>query len=406
MPDVMPAARAALGAVLAVVLAAFAWVGVGVGPAAAASGSPVGNFEGAVGVDGGVEIKGWALDPDTSASIYLWVTVDRVGRHVYANQSRPDVGAAYPGYGSAHGFRATLAASAGTHRVCVAASNVGPGEHQGLGCRTVTVRDVHSPAGNFEGVGPVAGGILVRGWALDPDTAASIYLWVTVDGVGRHVYANYDRPDIGRAFPAYGSAHGFRTTVSASAGTHRVCATASNVGAGAHKDLGCRSVTIPDSSPFGNIEQASAITGGISLKGWAIDPDTTSSIYLWVTLDGAGRHWLANRDRQDIANAFPGFGPNHGFQGSLAASPGTHRVCVTAVNVGPGSHKSLGCWTVTVPGSTSGPAPRPASPDLDCQDFVSWSEAQATYTYWLGQGLGDVHNLDANNDGIACEALR
>jgi hypothetical protein len=49
-------------------------------------------------------------------------------------------------------------------------------------------------------------------------------------------------------------------------------------------------------------------------------------------------------------------------------------------------------------------APRPSSPDLDCADFASWAEAQATYDYWLAQGLGDVHNLDGDNDGVACES--
>ncbi|WMT92938.1 excalibur calcium-binding domain-containing protein (plasmid) [Pelagibacterium sp. H642] len=40
---------------------------------------------------------------------------------------------------------------------------------------------------------------------------------------------------------------------------------------------------------------------------------------------------------------------------------------------------------------------------MDCSDFRSWSEAQAFYER---QGPGDPHRLDADNDGIACEALR
>lgn len=41
--------------------------------------------------------------------------------------------------------------------------------------------------------------------------------------------------------------------------------------------------------------------------------------------------------------------------------------------------------------------------DRDCSDFSSWNEAQAFYE---ANGPGDPHRLDADNDGIACEALR
>lgn len=44
-----------------------------------------------------------------------------------------------------------------------------------------------------------------------------------------------------------------------------------------------------------------------------------------------------------------------------------------------------------------------AQRDMDCSDFGSWSEAQAFYE---SSGRGDPHRLDADNDGIACEALR
>ena len=41
--------------------------------------------------------------------------------------------------------------------------------------------------------------------------------------------------------------------------------------------------------------------------------------------------------------------------------------------------------------------------DRNCADFSSWREAQSFY---LRAGPGDPHRLDADNDGIACEALR
>ena len=43
------------------------------------------------------------------------------------------------------------------------------------------------------------------------------------------------------------------------------------------------------------------------------------------------------------------------------------------------------------------------SGDQDCSDFRTWREAQRFYE---NAGPGDPHRLDADNDGIACEALR
>jgi hypothetical protein len=209
---------------------------------AAPAGTPFGNFESAVGVGGGIGIRGWTIDPSTADPIYVWVTVDGVGRHVYADQVRVDVGAGLPLYGPRHGFSTVLPASPGEHRVCVTASNVGSGEHQSLGCRSVTVR-TGSPFGNYESALGGPGLVTVKGWAIDPDRTGPIYVWITVDGVGRHAYAGTYRGDVGAVYPGYGPGHGFLSTISVSPGTHRVCVTASNVGAGSHTPLGCRSVT-------------------------------------------------------------------------------------------------------------------------------------------------------------------
>jgi len=47
------------------------------------------------------------------------------------------------------------------------------------------------------------------------------------------------------------------------------------------------------------------------------------------------------------------------------------------------------------------PPPPPPRGDLDCDDFATQEEAQATYN----ADPSDPHRLDADNDGIACEAL-
>ena len=211
-----------------------------------------------------------------------------------------------------------------------------------------------SPFGNVESVRAVTGGIAVAGWAIDPDTAAPIYVWVTLDGAGRHLHANQRRPDVAAAYPTAGPDHGFTGTLSAAPGSHTVCVTASNVGAGAHTPLGCWNVRVSAAgSPFGNVESVRAVAGAIAVKGWAIDPDTAAPIYVWATLDGAGRHLYANQPRPDVAAAYPGAGPDHGFTGTLSAAPGSHTVCVTASNVGAGAHTPLGCWTLGVAAPSS-----------------------------------------------------
>jgi len=42
----------------------------------------------------------------------------------------------------------------------------------------------------------------------------------------------------------------------------------------------------------------------------------------------------------------------------------------------------------------------------NCGDFKTQSEAQACYDYCRSKGLGDVHKLDADEDGITCESLK
>lgn len=42
---------------------------------------------------------------------------------------------------------------------------------------------------------------------------------------------------------------------------------------------------------------------------------------------------------------------------------------------------------------------------LNCSDFSSQSSAQACMAYCISQGAGDIHNLDGDANGLACEGL-
>ena len=41
----------------------------------------------------------------------------------------------------------------------------------------------------------------------------------------------------------------------------------------------------------------------------------------------------------------------------------------------------------------------------DCANFSTHRDAQACFEYCMSVGRGDIHHLDADNDGVACERL-
>ena len=103
---------------------------------------PVGFFEQAQPVSGGIQLSGWGLDRDTATPTHVNFYVDGAWLgYLMANTSRPDVGTVFLGYGDDHGFSGTLSYStAGTHQVCGWVIGDGSGAaNYGLGCRTVTI---------------------------------------------------------------------------------------------------------------------------------------------------------------------------------------------------------------------------------------------------------------------------
>jgi hypothetical protein len=303
-----------------------------------------------------IGINGWALDPDTASSIPVAVYLDGVGIGWFtANLDRPDIAAAFPGYGSAHGFDIQLPAAPGTHQVCVYAINAGPGTiNPLLSCRSATLL-TGNPTGVIDRVEPATPtSINIAGWALDPDTASPIPVAVYLDGSITSWYlADLHRPDIAAAFPGYGAAHGYDITVPAGPGSHSVCVYAINSGAGTgNPPLGCRTVTLQTGNPIGVIDRV-AWTGSASLNivGWAIDPDTAAPIPVAVYLDGKGISWFpADLYRADLAAAFPAYGGRHAYNITIASPHGGHQVCVYAINQGNGTgNPLLRCVTVAPP---------------------------------------------------------
>jgi len=206
------------------------------------SGSPIGALESVTVGPGSVTVLGWVVDPDLAGPIDAHVWIGPLGVAVRADRPRTEVAYYFPAYGPDHGYLATIPVDAGPRQVCVFGFNQGLGSNQLLGCRNVVVPG-GSPIGALDAVTRVGGSVVVSGWAIDPDTAASIAVHVYVGSVGTAIAADQRRPDVAAAFPGYGELHGFTATLPAAAGAVNVCVYAIETkGAGSHQLLGCRTV--------------------------------------------------------------------------------------------------------------------------------------------------------------------
>ncbi|HEY0119823.1 MAG TPA: hypothetical protein VGC04_13690 [Cellulomonas sp.] len=297
-----------------------------------------------------ITVAGWALDPDTTASINVHVYID--GAFVaapLANGSRPDVGAAFH-KGDNHGFYQQYPSQPGTHQVCLyAMDSTGHGPNPSLGCRSVTLVN-HTPIGSVDTISGNATSITVAGWALDPDTTdpANIHVYIDNQLVGTPA-AGSARTDIGRIF-GKGDNHGFYLVYPVAEGSHQVCVyVMDTLGRGPNPLLACRTVAVLNHTATGSVDTVSADATSITVAGWALDPDTTASINVHVYVDDTFvAAPLANASRPDVGKAY-GKGDAHGFYQTYPTAQGTHSVCLYAMDSGGhGPNPLLACRTVKV----------------------------------------------------------
>jgi len=316
-------------------------------------------------------ITGWAIDPDTTAGARIdayWNPGPNQIRVPFgpAVGFRSELGTLYPGWGANHGFSLDVPVppTPGPHQLCVYAIDVAaPGANTTLGCKTVATPG-HQPFGRFDsvasqvrwqGTGPVIDAV---GWTVDPDTTAAVNVHIYVDGVSAGSFvADQLRGDVDDIHVGYGDFHGFKAAIPLPAdGTHSVCAYGINTGTGsANTTLGCVSVTTSH-NPIGKLDAISGLqwSGGRAIyhvKGWALDPDTTSSIPVHVYVDGMAVTGTANLVRDDIATTYDGYGNLHGYDVtiSLPVGDGPRSVCAYGINQHGGTGNALlECKTITV----------------------------------------------------------
>jgi uncharacterized protein YkwD len=212
----------------------------------------------------------------------------------------------------------------------------------------------HAPMGSLDRIQRVPGAVRVTGWTLDLDTEAPTDVHVYVGPFGKAARADGARGDIAAAFPGYGYGHGFDVTVPVLPGTYNVCVYAIDAGGGGgNSHLGCRVVHAPG-APVGAVDSVTWALGKATISGWTLDPDVEWSIDTHVYIDGVGVPITADRERGDIAGAFPGYGGHHGFSVTVPMSGGRHTVCVYGIGAGVGGNAGLGCRTVDIPASPIG----------------------------------------------------
>ena len=311
--------------------------------------SPAGAVDSVAGTATGVRVAGWALDPETSAPLQVEVAVDGAVSSLTADQDRSDIGQLFPSAGSRHGFSGNISAAGGRHVVCLRAVNVGQGSSTVLGCSAVTVRN-STPIGYIDAVTATATGVVVSGWALDPDTTAPIAVHVYVDGSATAVQADGARPDVASVY-GDGDQHGFSVAVPATSGAHQVCVYAIDSQGGVNPLLGCRSVAYANPTPIGSFDIAVAGSGTVFVGGWALDPDTSAPINVHVYVDNNPTVVTADGTRPDVASIYHD-GDQHGFSATLTTTTGTHTVCIYGINTPAGTNTLLGCKNVTVANPT------------------------------------------------------
>ena len=259
---------------------------------------------------------GSASDVSTSSPIGVDITLDGTPlTHLTAN---------LPG----HGFSVTHTVAQGRHTVCAVGDNVGTGANKLIGCQTFTLDE--SPAGGLFALHQVPSGIALSGWASDPDTSAPISVQVSVDGtlIGTATASSTSTTHPGHTFVTQ-----ILNRINVP-GNRLVCVTGVNVSFGANRAVACQRIAL-NYNPAGSLDSAVQTRpgSGVTVTGWAADPDTASPLAVTITADGTPLGHV-------VAGGAGGAHPGHMFVASYVVGQGTHLICASAANAGSGTGPS------------------------------------------------------------------
>jgi hypothetical protein len=232
--------------------------------------------------------------------------------------------------------------------VCATVGLLAAGFVLGPDAASAAVPTGHSPFGHLAPVHVARSVAQLTGTAIDPDTTAPIKVTVKMDGQAQlTVTARKFDATVAQRHPHYGGHHDFDVHLPIPNGRHHVCVIARNVGRG--HDVLFRCVTVTGrNNPVGAITGATHTPAGVTLTGWALDPNTATPVRVAIGVDG-GRPVGATAELPvTLPTAWQSYGPRHGFSVTVPTDRFAHKACVTVSNRGAGTDSALGCRTLPV----------------------------------------------------------
>jgi hypothetical protein len=290
--------------------------------------NPIGHLDVVQSQGNRAVVAGWTADPQTPIPNQVRIDVDgKPATTVRAEAVRNDVATLFPALGNLHGFSVTVPISPGQHIVCATGLNLDAGVDVSVGCLFVLGFAV-DPLGSFDSASVVGQQIIVNGWGYDPDAAGASSILATdresplIDPTSASGVASQPRADVAAALgidPDHGFSFGVTPT---DPGPNTVCLAVVNRGYGADRSLGCRTVDVDDRRPQGQLTSVTPTAGGkgATVKGSVSDPDApTAAVPLHVVVDGSP--FSSTTANGQFSIGLPGL------------SPGSHSICVTAVDL-------------------------------------------------------------------------
>ncbi|MCG2803510.1 MAG: peptidoglycan recognition protein, partial [Cellulomonas sp.] len=204
-----------------------------------------------------------------------------------------------------------------------------------------------APTGVWEGLSVTSTALSVSGWVLDPGSTAPLGVDVRLDGAVTTVAANLARSDVGSAYPAAGSEHGFAATFAVGPGRHVVCIEPRRLDGSGIILLGCKVVSVVNRAPIGAVDVLKVVGTTLTVAGWTLDPDSDESTSVHVYIGSRGVVVPADLPRPDVAAAY-GRGANHGFALTTTVAEGNPTVCVYAIDSAGGAPTTLRCSELRV----------------------------------------------------------
>jgi hypothetical protein len=174
-------------------------------------------------------------------------------------------------------------------------------------------------------------------------------------------------------------------------------------------------VTIPDNT---RIEIGQPFT-----KTWRIRNTGTCNWGTGYRLEHVDGDLMSGPSRVSISETPAGQSTEVSVSLRTPEKPGNYKgywqVCVNEGCFGDRVYVQIVAFDPLAPTATpwpTAPAIVPTSPppaavcdcsgdSYNCSSFSTHRQAQACYNYCISQGRGDIHRLDGDNDGVACENL-